>query len=908
MNGSTNAGQGISSNGIAMTNPSTLAIPTAPGAPTVPPAAATRALAGSNWRLLLVCVELALMLLVISRYQLESRTFFNVMALGCGGFVIHALLPMQYRLGFFVGLSLAAIVVAFGLADGAWLIALGLVLIGICHLPLRLAGRVGLLLLTASLFALFRAEIVHGPWSVAIWPILGSMFMFRLALYLHALEHDEKRPTVARTLAYFFMLPNVCFPLFPVVDYLSFRRNYYDHDAVSIYETGIKWIVRGLIQLILYRYVYVFLTGDAMELHSLGDLLQFLVATFLLYLRVSGQFHLICGILYLFGFRLPETHHLYFLASSFTDFWRRINIYWKDFMMKLVYYPSFFWLKRFGANRALVGATIVVFAGTWLLHSYQWFWLRGGFPLEPQDGLFWGFLGALVVVGALREMKRSRPRKLGAAATRWSFSLAWRVVATFSAICVLWSLWSAESLLTWLLMWKAASHTSAQQLLVIAGLLVLALAIAGRPWQNLDAGKAAAASRFGWMNLTPLLGLLLLLGLSARDWYAPLAPQLASIVAAVQRSTLNARDAALQQKGYYENLDNQSRMSAQLWDVTAQKPAHWVPLGQAGAYRDRDDFLRGEMPANVGVVFADKPLTTNSWGMRDRERTLAKPAGVYRIAVLGPSLVMGSGVADADTFTRMLEQRLNASDVAVPGRTVEVLNFGVAAYALTQQLAVLGEKVFRFQPDVVVFTDTPLLATPTINHLLATIAAHQKAPFAGLNRVLEETGASALGNDGVPVPFDFGRSLVGLAGVKTRMPWVEADQRLRRSADRVVQATLDEMAQSVRSHGAVPVFLALDNVVPAPEHVVPVLREAAAAGMLVFDLLDLWQGRDLPPLRIAPWDNHPNAEGSRLIAERLTELVLQHAQNLGLEPLAGVAAQPAPNGAGQVREGGKGKT
>ncbi|HRD91192.1 MAG TPA: hypothetical protein PK752_23485, partial [Accumulibacter sp.] len=150
--------------------------------------------------MLLVCVELALMLLVISRYQLESRTFFNVMALGCGGFVIHALLPMQYRLGFFVGLSLAAIVVAFGLADGAWLIALGLVLIGICHLPLRLAGRVGLLLLTASLFALFRAEIVHGPWSVAIWPILGSMFMFRLALYLHALEHDEKRPTVARTL------------------------------------------------------------------------------------------------------------------------------------------------------------------------------------------------------------------------------------------------------------------------------------------------------------------------------------------------------------------------------------------------------------------------------------------------------------------------------------------------------------------------------------------------------------------------------------------------------------------------------------------------------------------------------------------------------------------------------------
>src|SRR6185436_14418328 len=134
---------------------------------------------------------------------------------------------------------------------------------------------------------------MRGPWSLTIWPILGSMFMFRLALYLNALEHDEKQPTLSRTLAYFFMLPNVCFPLYPVVDYLSFRRNYYDRDARAIYETGIKWIVRGLIQLILYRYVYVFLTRDAADLQSLGDLVQFLLSTYLLYLRVSGQLHLI---------------------------------------------------------------------------------------------------------------------------------------------------------------------------------------------------------------------------------------------------------------------------------------------------------------------------------------------------------------------------------------------------------------------------------------------------------------------------------------------------------------------------------------------------------------------------------------------------------------------------------------
>jgi len=859
-----------------------------------------RASACGHCRLALVCVELALVLLVIYRYQLESRTFFNVLALGCAGFVVHALLPLQYRLAFFVALSFAAIVLAFGPMDGGWLILLGLVLIGICHLRLRLAVRVCLLLLTAALFALFRVEIVSGPWSVAIWPILGSMFMFRLALYLHALEHDEKQPSAVRTLAYFFMLPNVCFPLFPVVDYLSFRRNYYDRDANPIYETGIKWIVRGLIHLILYRYVYVFLSGDAMELRTLGDLVQFLLSTFALYLRVSGQFHVICGVLYLFGFRLPETHHLYYLASSFTDFWRRINIYWKDFMMKLVYYPSFFRLKKYGAGLALVGATLIVFAGTWLLHSYQWFWLRGGFPLEPQDGLFWGVLGVLVVVGALREMKRVRPRKLGATPARWNFSLAWRTVGTFSMICILWSLWSAESLMTWLLMWSAAGTTSARELLVLAGLLVLGLVIAGHSWENLDAGKAASSTSLRWASLAPLLGLMALLVLSVKDWYAPAFPALAKAVAAVQRSTLNARDAALQQKGYYENLDNQSRLSAQLWDVTAQKPASWVPLGATAAYQGRPDLLRDELRPNASIVFNDQPLTTNSWGMRDRERALVKPEGVYRIAMLGPSHVMGSGVADADTFTRFLEQRLNEPDVATAGRKVEVLNFGVAAYALTQQLAILEERVVRFQPDAVVITDSPHLVAPTIQHLLHTIAFHQDVPFAGLNQVLQNTGATALGHDGVPVPFDFARALLESAGVKTRMPWAEADLRLRRSADLIVRATFEQIAQTARRHGAVPVFLALDVVVARPrDHDMPALRDATASGMLVFNLLDLWSDRDVNSLRLAAWDNHPNAAGNRLIAQRVCELMQQHAQQLGLDTAAGVADRHGCKGPGR---------
>ena len=103
--------------------------------------------------------------------------------------------------------------------------------------------------------------------------------MFRLAIYLHAMSHDEKQPTPTRTLAYFFMLPNVCFPLFPVVDYSTFVRTYYDRDAAGIYHTGVKWIVRGLIHLILYRYVYLHLTKDPTTLVTFNVWTELLAET-----------------------------------------------------------------------------------------------------------------------------------------------------------------------------------------------------------------------------------------------------------------------------------------------------------------------------------------------------------------------------------------------------------------------------------------------------------------------------------------------------------------------------------------------------------------------------------------------------------------------------------------------------
>jgi hypothetical protein len=850
-------------------------------AETLPPAGIRSAVTpGRGWRIGFLVLQLVLALFVMYRFRLESRTFFDVMLLATGGFVVHAQLPLRFRQPFFVALSLASIIVVLGWLDGIAVIAFGLVLIGICHLRIALRWRVLLLAAAGCLFALWRLELVPAPWSVAVWPVLGAMFMFRLAVYLYALTHDEKNPAPAPTLAYFFMLPNACFPLFPVVDYSTFRRTYYDRDELAIYQTGLKWIVRGLVHLIAYRFVYVHLASDPADIRSLGDLVQFVLATFLLYLRVSGQFHLITGILHLFGYRLPETHHLYYLASSFTDFWRRINIYWKDFMMKLVYYPSFFALRRHGNKLALVVATIVVFAATWILHSYQWFWLRGGFPIEPQDGLFWGFLGVLVVIGSLRELRKSRSRA-PARAAGWSASLALRTVGTFTAICVLWSLWSAQSVMEWLVMWGAAGTVDAYGVGLLAALLAIGLAVGGKPWPVGESQASAPPRAWSMQTLLPGLTLVALIVIASTDGYSGVAPRAAEVVASLQRSTLNARDANLQHKGYYENLDNESRQSAQLWEVRAKKPADWIPLGNTAAYRTRPDFVAGELVPDVHIRFMDKPFSTNRWGMRDVERTHQKPGGVFRIAVLGPSHVMGSGVADDETFTRMLETRLNASPDLRPWR-FEVLNFGVGSYSLVRQLALLGDRVFDFDPDVVFVTDTQELAEPIVQQLAQTVASGVEIPYPSLASTVAHTGVGLLAGKGIPVPFDGLRRVFELAGIHTRMPWHEAERRLRVSSDALMRATFDDIGRLARQHGAVPVFVALDIVRDPNRSGDAAIGAARNAGLLAFDLLGLWNGLDQSSLRIAEWDNHQNAKGNGLVADRLLALIIQHRRELGL--------------------------
>lgn len=88
----------------------------------------------------------------------------------------------------------------------------------------------------------------------------------------------------------------------------------------------------------------------------------------------------------------------------------------------------------------------------------------------------------------------------------------------------------------------------------------------------------------------------------------------------------------------------------------------------------------------------------NSLGFRDREHSMEKAPGTYRILVLGDSITQGFGIeANEDVFTSVLEAKLRSERV-----NAEVLNFGVSGYNTEQEVETLREKGIPFDPDLVV--------------------------------------------------------------------------------------------------------------------------------------------------------------------------------------------------------------
>lgn len=130
--------------------------------------------------------------------------------------------------------------------------------------------------------------------------------------------------------------------------------------------------------------------------------------------------------------------------------------------------------------------------------------------------------------------------------------------------------------------------------------------------------------------------------------------------------------------------------------------------------RFRNEALRfeweGKDPNSIdldGRLFRLKPsldldlgsftIQTNELGFRGPAQSASKPDGVYRVLVLGDSVVFGWGVDEEVTFLRRFEAEWNAKHA----RKIEVCNAGCLVYDTTQQWALLRDEGLALQPDLV---------------------------------------------------------------------------------------------------------------------------------------------------------------------------------------------------------------
>ena len=802
-------------------------------------------------KILAIGAQLLLLVLIIRLFNIQDAAFQNLSMLILGAFFVNALLPQRWRLGFFTLFSVASIGLILGPIDGAWVLGIGGLLITVSLLPVAFALRVGLIgLIGAGLVAL-RLEWISAPWEAAVWQILGAMFMFRLIIYLYDIKHDKRRPALLPTLSYFFMVPNVCFPLFPVVDYKKFQRSHYSAPACDIYQRGISWIFRGVLHLLLYRLVYQYLTIDPVEVNGLLGVLHFSFSAFGLYLQVSGLFHMIVGILLLFGFNLPETNHLYFLASSFNDFWRRINIYWKDFMMKVFYYPVYFKLRKLGETQAIILSTMIVFFATWFLHAYQWFWLRGVFLLEWHDALYWAVLAVLVILNSLYESKYGRERSLGGQSRSWldHASTVLSTMGTFLTLGLLWGMWSSDSMGQWVQMWSTTGEAWMGTIVLIPLLFAASWGVAqlAKQRRKTETKKriptAAPVSGFWRLALNSALAMGAVYILGQTTVYSQFPVKIANAVESIHVVGLSKRDQRNLERGYYENLVAVNRNS-RLWEAYAGRPDDWNKAPK-GVYIPTGDFRGTELAPNLEYQFKGVEVRTNQWGMRDQYYELKKPENTIRIALLGASYVFGSGVPNTENFESVLEEMLN-NEKENKWR-IEILNFATSGRTAVRQTAILEYKVFPFAPDIVLYVGHKGDARRVAASVAKRVIYDFDILFPGLREIVEQ------------------------ANVNKDMDLETIENRLSPYGQQILQWAYGRIVKESRKRGIKPVYILLPMTYERFKKVDTEqdINMARSAGFTTIDLRDVYNLQDPESLYIATWDKHPNAEGHRLIAEHL---------------------------------------
>jgi lysophospholipase L1-like esterase len=316
---------------------------------------------------------------------------------------------------------------------------------------------------------------------------------------------------------------------------------------------------------------------------------------------------------------------------------------------------------------------------------------------------------------------------------------------------------------------------------------------------------------------------------------------------------LNQEDREGMAAGYYEGLLNTSAKVSSVGSLLtsqATRDAQWDRVAQFNKDRHRhlQDFLYFELLPNLDQQDFDGRLVTNSLGLADREYTRQKPAGTRRIALMGDSITRGLGAPAQQNYESMLEAELQQRHGAE--YPIEVLNFSVAGYRITQMLEVACSKALEYDPDVLALCLTDLTVFRKWGHHLAQLV-----------------------HDDIDLKYSFLKEIADLAGLRADDPVETFDAKLDPYRLPTLRAILNHLKGIASQRGAHLVVLLVPTVSDPrtmTERFLETKNLLAQLQIPTVDLLSTYSNvQDFAPLRIRQGDLHPNAAGHRLLFENL---------------------------------------
>ena len=118
------------------------------------------------------------------------------------------------------------------------------------------------------------------------------------------------------------------------------------------------------------------------------------------------------------------------------------------------------------------------------------------------------------------------------------------------------------------------------------------------------------------------------------------------------------------------------------------------------------DVGRVQQPSLSDRKLGSILVSTNRYGMRERDYVLPKPDDVVRVVLLGDSMIFAFGAAAEDRLGAQLETWLQERSDGFEGR-IECLHLGTPSWNIQAEAAYLRRQLYELDPDLVIQVVVP---------------------------------------------------------------------------------------------------------------------------------------------------------------------------------------------------------